>query len=342
MAEENESPADNASQPDETSLTRRSRAPRTMIRRPMTGRATRARVGPEDSVARRRARCAVSSSWPWSAASSRPSPSPPTARGARPPRPLSRCEQVAADDAQSLVVASDATSEQLERGTYSATTPDEIADEEGRRGCRRSCQGRRGRRGRGTERGGRAFRMNLSMTAPGSGEVRWPVSNFTYASYNLFRPSNRPNHNGFDMVASAGHSDLRGSRRRRAHLRRRATTATVLRSSIDSRRRRSAGLDPLRSHDLRQPSGRLGAVRLGGPAHRSGRQHRQLDRATTCTSRSWSTAAYVDPLGLAPDQRRLSPSKPEQPVEAAVHPFSDTPPRVHLRERPAPAPRALA
>ena len=42
------------------------------------------------------------------------------------------------------------------------------------------------------------------MTAPGSGEVRWPVSNFTYASYNLFRASNRPNHNGFDMVASAG------------------------------------------------------------------------------------------------------------------------------------------
>ena len=42
------------------------------------------------------------------------------------------------------------------------------------------------------------------MTAPGSGEVRWPVTNFTYASYNLFRPANRPNHNGFDMVAPAG------------------------------------------------------------------------------------------------------------------------------------------
>jgi murein DD-endopeptidase MepM/ murein hydrolase activator NlpD len=46
--------------------------------------------------------------------------------------------------------------------------------------------------------------MNLTKTAPGSGEVRWPVTNFTYASYNLFRPPNRPNHNGFDMVAPAG------------------------------------------------------------------------------------------------------------------------------------------
>ena len=42
----------------------------------------------------------------WSAASSPPSPSPPTARGARPSDAVT-LQQVAADDAQSLVVASD-------------------------------------------------------------------------------------------------------------------------------------------------------------------------------------------------------------------------------------------
>ena len=35
-------------------------------------------------------------------------------------------QQVAADDAQSLVVASDSTNDELARGSYSATTPEEI------------------------------------------------------------------------------------------------------------------------------------------------------------------------------------------------------------------------
>ena len=57
-------------------------------------------------------------------------------------------QQVAADNAQSLVVASDASASELTRESYSATTQAEIDDEEGEGGRRRRrcSQPRRGRR----------------------------------------------------------------------------------------------------------------------------------------------------------------------------------------------------
>lgn len=107
-------------------------------------------------------------------------------------------QQVAADDAQSLVVASDASAQTLDRGGYSATTPEEIAKKKAEEAAAARA------RLRASAASSSVYRMNLSMTAPGSGEVRWPVTNFTYSSINLFRPPNRPNHNGFDMLAPAG------------------------------------------------------------------------------------------------------------------------------------------
>jgi hypothetical protein len=44
----------------------------------------------------------------------------------RQPAEAQTLQQVAADDAQSLVVASDSTDTELSRGSYSATTPEEI------------------------------------------------------------------------------------------------------------------------------------------------------------------------------------------------------------------------
>ena len=205
LAEENESPADIASQHDETSLTRRSRAPRTLIRRPMVGRAERVLSAPKtrrEKVRPLRSLVILAMVGGLIATVALP------AYGAwrSPAEAAVTLEQVAADDAQSLVVASDATSEQLERGTYSATTPEEIAtkkaEEAAAARARAAAAAAAAARAASPARG--VFRMNLSMTAPGSGEVRWPVSNFTYASYNLFRPANRPNHNGFDMVSPAG------------------------------------------------------------------------------------------------------------------------------------------
>lgn len=114
-------------------------------------------------------------------------------------------QQVAADDAQSLVVASDATSAQLDRGGYTATTPEEIekkkAEEAAAERARALAAAAAAAR---TSSGGAIYNMDLTMTAPGSGEVRWPVTNFSYSSINLFRPPSRPNHNGFDMLAPAG------------------------------------------------------------------------------------------------------------------------------------------
>jgi hypothetical protein len=123
-------------------------------------------------------------------------------------------QQMALDDAQSLVVASDATSDALDRGSYSATTPDEIAkkkaEEAAAARAREIAAAAAAARASGS---GSFYRMNLSMTAPGSGEVRWPVTNFTYASFNLFRPPNRPNHNGFDMIAPRRRASCASRRR---------------------------------------------------------------------------------------------------------------------------------
>ncbi|WP_345799818.1 M23 family metallopeptidase [Microbacterium sp. AZCO] len=117
----------------------------------------------------------------------------------------STVQAVALDNAQSLVVASDATSETLDRGSYSATTPDEIAKKKAEEAAAERARAAAAAAASAKKSGGSTrYSMNLSMTAPGSGEVRWPVTNFTYASYNLFRPANRPNHDGFDMVAPAG------------------------------------------------------------------------------------------------------------------------------------------
>lgn len=117
-------------------------------------------------------------------------------------------QQVAADDAQSLVVASDATSEALDRGGYSATTAEEIAkkkaEEAAAARAREVAAAAAARAAANVGSSRSVYKMNLAMTAPGSGEVRWPLSNFTYSSINLFRPPNRPNHNGFDMLAPAG------------------------------------------------------------------------------------------------------------------------------------------
>ena len=114
-------------------------------------------------------------------------------------------QQVAADDAQSLVVASDATSETLDRGGYSATTPEEIAKKKAEEAAAARARELAKAAASAARSGARSvYSMNLSMTAPGSGEVRWPVTGFTYTGINMFRPPSRPSHNGFDMLTAAG------------------------------------------------------------------------------------------------------------------------------------------
>ncbi|MCR2784116.1 MULTISPECIES: M23 family metallopeptidase [unclassified Microbacterium] len=114
-------------------------------------------------------------------------------------------QQVAADNAQSLVVASEATPNSLERYSYSATTPEEIEKkkaEEAAAAAAASAAAARASAVTAAARTGAVASVDLSITAPGSGEVRWPVTEFNYQSYNLF--GGYAGHKGFDMMCGTG------------------------------------------------------------------------------------------------------------------------------------------
>lgn len=102
-------------------------------------------------------------------------------------------QQVAVDDAQTLLVASDATGEQLTRDSYSATTPEEIQkkkdDEAAAERARQLASVA-------------SVPFNLNMVAPGTGAVRWPVGGpFTVSD----RVGDRGGaHMGTDMLAAGG------------------------------------------------------------------------------------------------------------------------------------------
>ena len=102
-------------------------------------------------------------------------------------------QQVAASDAQSLLVASDATGEQIVRDSYSATTAEEIAkkkaDEAAAELARQLATVA-------------SVPFDYSMVAAGTGAVRWPVGGpFTVSD----RVGDRGGaHLGTDMLAAGG------------------------------------------------------------------------------------------------------------------------------------------
>jgi murein DD-endopeptidase MepM/ murein hydrolase activator NlpD len=85
-------------------------------------------------------------------------------------------QQVAADDAQSLVVASDSTNTELSRSSYSATTQEEI-DKKKAEEAAAAAAAERARLA--TTASSASIPVNISLVSPGSGEVRWPILNFT-------------------------------------------------------------------------------------------------------------------------------------------------------------------
>lgn len=103
-------------------------------------------------------------------------------------------QQMAVDDAQSLVVASEATAAPMERGDYAATTPDEIAKKKAeeaaaKRAAEQASVASSGGGGAGTQ-----------LVAPGSGEVRYPLP---AGSYRLERTLSAT-HQGADLSGPAG------------------------------------------------------------------------------------------------------------------------------------------
>lgn len=101
-------------------------------------------------------------------------------------------QQVASDDAQSLIVASDATATQLTRESYAATTQEEIDQKKAAEAA--------AERARAAQVASLPF--DYSMVPPGSGTVRWPVGGpFTVTD----RFGDRGGaHMGTDMVAAGG------------------------------------------------------------------------------------------------------------------------------------------
>ncbi|MBD7956384.1 M23 family metallopeptidase [Microbacterium sp. Sa4CUA7] len=112
-------------------------------------------------------------------------------------------QQVAVDNAQSLVVASEASPQALDRQSYSATTPEEIEKKKAEEAAAAAAAARAAAAAvTASARTSAVASVDLSMTAPGSGEVRWPVTVFNYQSYNLF--GGYAGHKGFDMMTGTG------------------------------------------------------------------------------------------------------------------------------------------
>ncbi|MFD5226669.1 M23 family metallopeptidase [Microbacterium sp. NPDC058342] len=105
-------------------------------------------------------------------------------------------QQMAVDDAQSIVVASEATSAPIERGAYSATTPEEIAKKK----AEAAAKARAAAAARAASSGSRLSDADLRLVAAGSGQVRYPLPG---GSYYVSRTLGS-GHNGADMVAPAG------------------------------------------------------------------------------------------------------------------------------------------
>lgn len=104
--------------------------------------------------------------------------------------------QAAVDDAQSLVVASEATAAPIARGNYSATTPQEIAKKK----AEEAAKARAAAAARVASSGGNVSDADLQLVAAGSGAVRYPLP---AGSYTVSRTLSST-HNGADMAGPSG------------------------------------------------------------------------------------------------------------------------------------------
>ncbi|MDQ1076284.1 MULTISPECIES: M23 family metallopeptidase [Microbacterium] len=106
--------------------------------------------------------------------------------------------EMSAPDNQSMVVASDVASEALDRSSYSATTADEIQKKKDQEAAAAAAAERA--RQLAASAGASLSNIDLNMTAPGSGEVRWPLT-----SYVLGRGLwDSGYHQGVDLLAPGG------------------------------------------------------------------------------------------------------------------------------------------
>ncbi|MGQ2916176.1 M23 family metallopeptidase [Microbacterium aurantiacum] len=108
-------------------------------------------------------------------------------------------QQVAAEDAQSLVVGSDSMSADLARGSYSATTAEEIKAKKDEEAAAAAAAEAAAARARLTTSAASTVSGNINMVSPGSGEVRWPILTYTFGR-GLWDSGY---HQGVDLLAPA-------------------------------------------------------------------------------------------------------------------------------------------
>ncbi|MDL9981114.1 M23 family metallopeptidase [Microbacterium sp. ASV49] len=104
-------------------------------------------------------------------------------------------QQASADDAQKIVVASDATAAAIDRDGYSATTPDELAKAKAEAAALARAKAK-------ASTASVKFKMNLGMVAPGSGAVRWPVAHVDHIGDGFMARGGE--HHGVDLLDPAG------------------------------------------------------------------------------------------------------------------------------------------
>ena len=107
-------------------------------------------------------------------------------------------QQMATGDAQSLIVASEATAAPMARGTYSATTPEEI---EKKKAAEAAAARAKAAKASAATASSRSFDTSgYALVAPGSGAVRYPLPPGSYTQGRSIGGG----HNGVDMLAPAG------------------------------------------------------------------------------------------------------------------------------------------
>ncbi|WP_231880330.1 M23 family metallopeptidase [Microbacterium sp. H83] len=121
----------------------------------------------------------------------------PAYASSKPAESAATVQQMAAVDAQSLVVASDATSASLSRGTFTATTPEEIEKKKAEEAAAARAAAKAS--AAAASAGGSIDIGKYALVSPGSGEVRYPLPQ---GSYTVSRTVGGA-HQGADMLAPA-------------------------------------------------------------------------------------------------------------------------------------------
>jgi len=110
-------------------------------------------------------------------------------------------QQIAAEDSQSLVVASAATASPLDRSTYSATTQEEIDKKKAAEAAAAAAAAasRAAAASAASSSGGSINVGSYALVSPGSGEVRYPLPRGSYTEGR----TTSGGHDGADMLAPA-------------------------------------------------------------------------------------------------------------------------------------------